>query len=45
MDERKILRHMSELFNTNVENLPNVLRRFKKDIEKLENILETKHSC
>ncbi len=40
MDEQKTLRELSELLNTNMENVPNALRRLKKEIEELENITQ-----
>ncbi|MFH0836766.1 MAG: hypothetical protein V1870_01430 [Candidatus Aenigmatarchaeota archaeon] len=36
MSERKILRELAVLLNTNMENLPAVLKRFKKESEELE---------
>ena len=36
MNEQKMLRELAELLNTNIENAPDVLRRFKKEVEELE---------
>ncbi|MBI5332917.1 MAG: hypothetical protein HZB65_05045 [Candidatus Aenigmarchaeota archaeon] len=35
MNERKILRELAVLLNTNIENTPAVLKRFKKESEEL----------
>ena len=39
MDIRKTLREMAALLNTNIENIPSVLNRFKKEADELENKL------
>jgi hypothetical protein len=42
MNEKKILRELSELLNTNSENIPNVLTRIKKEVEDLEKELSSR---
>jgi len=36
MNERKMLRQMSHMFNTNIENIPSVLKRLKREVSELE---------
>lgn len=42
MNEKKILRELSELLNTNNENIPNALIKIKKEVEELEKALSSR---
>ncbi len=36
MNERKTLAKLAEIFNTNIENLPDTIRKMKKDLEEIQ---------